>query len=227
MIASIKGILEVKTKEYVIIETTSGVGYKVYMPEADISKLSEIGETAKIHTFMRVREDDISLYGFNTNEELRMFELLLSVSGIGAKVALTILSNVTPSGFALAVISNDVNILKKLPGIGAKTAQRVILELKDKLKKEQEISAEEKTEKSDLQEAISKDEKISEAVSALQVLGYSRKEISDALKNMDMTSLAVEDIIKKALGNLARGIWKNRLLRKQMPRALHGQTILQ
>ena len=91
MIAFIKGILEIKTNGYVIIETTSGVGYKIFMPQTDISKLPEIGETAKVYTFMRVREDDISLYGFSTNEELRMFELLLSVSGIGAKVAITIL----------------------------------------------------------------------------------------------------------------------------------------
>ena len=110
MIAFIKGILDVKTNGYIIIESQSGIGYKVYMPQSDISKLPEIGENVKVHTFMRVREDDISLYGFNTNEELRMFELLLNVSGIGAKVALTILSNVTPSGFALAVISNDINI---------------------------------------------------------------------------------------------------------------------
>ena len=205
MIAFIKGILDVKTNGYIIIESQSGVGYKVYMPQSDISKLPEIGEIIKVHTFMRVREDDISLYGFNTNEELRMFELLLNVSGIGAKVALTILSNVTPSGFALAVISNDINILKKLPGIGPKTAQRVILELKDKLKKEQEISIQESEEKSELQDVISNDEKITEAVSALQVLGYSRKEIADSLKDID-TSLSVEDIIRKSLANLSRGI---------------------
>ncbi len=205
MIAFIKGILDIKTNGYIIIESQSGIGYKVYMPQSDISKLPEIGQTIKVHTFMRVREDDISLYGFNTNEELRMFELLLNVSGIGAKVALTILSNVTPSGFALAVISNDINILKKLPGIGPKTAQRIILELKDKLKKEQEISIQETEEKSELQDVISNDEKISEAVSALQVLGYSRKEIVDSLKDVD-TSLSIEDIIRKGLANLSRGI---------------------
>ena len=205
MIAFIKGILDVKTNGYIIIESQSGIGYKVYMPQSDISKLPEIGENVKVHTFMRVREDDISLYGFNTNEELRMFELLLNVSGIGAKVALTILSNVTPSGFALAVISNDINILKKLPGIGPKTAQRIILELKDKLKKEQEISIQETEEKLELQDVISNDEKISEAVSALQVLGYSRKEIADSLKDID-TSLSIEDIIRKGLANLSRGI---------------------
>ena len=155
---------------------------------------------------MRVREDDVSLYGFITNEELRMFELLLSVSGIGAKGALTILSNITPSQFALAVIANDVGCLKKLPGIGPKTAQRTILELKDKLKKEQEIAVSTEEEENSFQEAILEDEKVSEAVSALQVLGYSRKEIAGALEKMDMKSLSVEDIIRKGLGNLAKGV---------------------
>ena len=137
MYAYIKGTLEIKTTGYVVIETNNGIGYKIFMSESAIERLSEIGSSVKIFTYMRVREDDISLYGFNANEELRMFELLLSVSGIGAKSAINILSNITPSSFALAVITNDVNTLKKLPGIGAKSAQRVILELKDKLKTEE------------------------------------------------------------------------------------------
>ena len=138
MFAYIKGNLEVKTNGYVVIDV-NGIGYKIFMSETAINKLGQIGEIVKIHTYVRVREDDISIFGFNTNEELRMFELLLSVSGIGAKSALVILSNVSVSSFALAIINNDVNLLKKLPGIGPKTAQRVILELKDKLKKENEI----------------------------------------------------------------------------------------
>jgi len=203
MLAYIKGTLEIKTKGYIVVET-NGIGYKIFMPETAITKLGNIGETIQIHTFMRVREDDISLYGFLTNEELRMFELLLGVSGIGAKGALTILSNITPSQFALAVISNDVGILKKLPGIGPKTAQRVILELKDKLKKEQEITLTEEEEETPLQKAILEDEKVSEAISALQVLGYSKKEIAQALEKVDMEPLSVEDIIRKGLANLAR-----------------------
>lgn len=205
MLAYVKGTLEIKTKGYIVVET-GGIGYKIFMPESTIEKLGAIGEKIKIFTFMRVREDDVSLYGFLTNEELRMFELLLSVSGIGAKGALTILSNITPSQFALAVISNDIGMLKKLPGIGPKTAQRTILELKDKLKKEQEIAVSTEEEESSLQEAILEDEKVSEAVSALQVLGYSRKEIVGALEKIDMKSLSVEDIIRKGLGNLAKGI---------------------
>ena len=130
------------------------------MQESTIAKTGNIGDKVQIHTFMRVREDDVSLYGFLTNEELRMFELLLSVSGIGAKGALGILSNITPSQFALAVISNDVAILKKVPGIGPKTAQRAILELKDKLKKDQEIAVAEGEEASNIEKVIKEDEKV-------------------------------------------------------------------
>lgn len=205
MLAYIKGTLEIKTKGYIVVET-GGIGYKIFMPESSIEKVGDIGENVQVHTFMRVREDDISLYGFLTNEELRMFELLLGVSGIGAKGALTILSNIKPSQFALAVISNDVGILKKLPGIGPKTAQRVILELKDKLRKEQEMAVVEGKEENSLQETMLEDEKVSEAISALQVLGYSRREITSALQKIDMSSLSVEDIIRKGLGNLAKGI---------------------
>ncbi len=205
MIAYIKGNLEIKTKQYIVIEV-AGIGYKIFMSESAIQKVGEIGQTVKIHTYMKVREDDVSLYGFITNEELRMFELLLGVSGIGAKSALTILSNVTPSSFALAVITSDVNILKKLSGIGPKTAQRVILELKDKLKKEQELIGKDKKEQTTFEQGMADDEKIAEAISALQVLGYTRKEIADALANVNMASLTLEEIIKQGLGNLAKSL---------------------
>ena len=203
MLAYIKGILEIKTKGYIVVEA-GGLGYKIFMPESTIANTGNIGDKVQIYTFMRVREDDVSLYGFLTNEELRMFELLLSVSGIGAKGALGILSNITPSQFALAVISNDVAILKKVPGIGPKTAQRAILELKDKQKKEQEISIAEGEETSNIEQVIKEDEKVSEAISALQVLGYSKREIIEALQTIEVTSLSVEDIIKKGLANLAK-----------------------
>lgn len=202
MYAYIKGTLEIKTTGYVVVETNNGIGYKIFMSESAIERLNDIGSTVKIFTYMRVREDDISLYGFNTNEELRMFELLLSVSGIGAKSAINILSNITPSSFALAVITNDVNTLKKLPGIGAKSAQRVILELKDKLKTE-EADAKIETSK-EIQVAIKEDDKVQEAMSALQVLGYSKKEIEVAMQKIDTSALSVEDIIRKGLNNLAR-----------------------
>ena len=202
MFAYIKGILEIKTTGYVVIDV-GGIGYKIFMSESAIEKLGEIGEIIKVHTYMKVREDDVSIYGFNTNEELRMFELLLSVSGIGAKSAITILSNISPSSFALAVITNDVASIKKLPGIGPKTAQRIILELKDKIKTEEAISTN-KNITPEIKEAIIDDEKIAEAVSALQVLGYSRREIAVALEKIDTSNLSVEDIIRKGLNSLAR-----------------------
>ena len=96
MFAYIKGSLEIRTRGYIVIDV-NGVGYKIFMSETAIEKLGEIGENVKVHTYLKVREDDMSLYGFNTNEELRMFELLLQVSGIGAKSAIAILSNITPS----------------------------------------------------------------------------------------------------------------------------------
>lgn len=200
MFAYIKGSLEIKTTGYVVIET-GGIGYKIFMSEPAIERLGEVGENVKVHTYFRVREDDVSIYGFNTNEELRMFELLLSVSGVGAKSSIAILSNITPSSFALAVISDDIATLKKLPGVGAKTAQRIILELKDKLKTEETIG---KESSEGIKEAKIEDEKVKEAISALQVLGYSRKEIQVAFEKIDVTTLSVEDMIRKGLNNLAR-----------------------
>ncbi len=199
MFAYIKGSLEIRTRGYIVIDV-NGVGYKIFMSETAIEKLGEIGENVKVHTYLKVREDDMSLYGFNTNEELRMFELLLQVSGIGAKSAIAILSNITPSQFAIAVITNDVSKIKSLPGIGPKTAQRIILELKDKIKSEEAIS-ENKTIDNTKEEEDS--EKITEATSALQVLGYSKKEIEKALQKVE-SELSVEEIIKIGLKNLAR-----------------------
>ena len=134
MFAYIKGSLEMKLNDSVVIET-NGVGYKIYMAQNAIEKAGNLGEIVKIHTYYHVREDNISLYGFLTSEELRTFELLISVSGIGAKSALTILANIEPHNFALAIITNDEVRLTKIPGLGKKSAQRLILELRDKMKK--------------------------------------------------------------------------------------------
>lgn len=197
MYAYIKGSLEVKTRGYIVIDV-NGIGYKIFMSETAIAELGEIGQVVKVHTYLKVKEDEMSLYGFNTNEELRMFELLLSVSGIGAKSAINILSNITPSSFALAVITNEVAKIKALPGIGPKGAQRIILELKDKLNKEQDIEEVEKK-----AEKVIDTQKYNEAISALQVLGYSKKEIEKALQGIN-EELTVEEIIKLGLKNLAR-----------------------
>ena len=198
MFAYIKGSLEQKSNNYVVIDV-GGIGYKIFMATKAIEALGEIGEVVKVHTHYYVREDNISLYGFNTNEELRMFELLLQVSGIGAKSAIAMLSEISPSSFALAVISDDITQLVKIPGIGKKTAARIVLELKDKLKTEEAIT---KTEEVKL--SITSEEETSEAIAALQVLGYTKREIEKALENVDTKNLQLEEIIKQGLKNLAR-----------------------
>lgn len=197
MLAYIKGSLEMKYKNYVVIDV-GGLGYKVFMSENAINSLGEIRDIIKVHTYYRVREDDISIYGFKTQEELRMFELLISVSGVGAKSALVMLSCIEPSEFAIAVISNNVKLLTQVPGIGPKSAQRIILELKDKLKAEQSELDEEKIESQKLN-SIKVSENIQEATSGLMVLGYTRKDIEKAFKHLDVDNLSVEDLIKKGL----------------------------
>lgn len=198
MFAYIKGSLEQKSNNYVVIDV-GGIGYKIFMATKAIETLGEIGKVVKVHTHYYVREDNISLYGFNTNEELRMFELLLQVSGVGAKSAIAMLSEISPSSFALAVISDDISQLVKIPGIGKKTAARIVLELKDKLKTEEAIT---KTEEVKL--SITNEEETSEAIAALQVLGYTKREIEKALENVDTKNLQLEEIIKQGLKNLAR-----------------------
>lgn len=212
MLAYIKGTLEMKMTGYVVIDV-GGLGYKVFMSEAGIEKVGNIGESIKVHTYYKVREDDISIYGFNTLEELKMFELLIGVSGVGAKTALTMLAVCTPSEFALAVISEDVKALTGIPGIGAKSAQRIILELKDKITKEQQIqsinekvNSQSKTEEKEdkLQVAIENNAKVAEAMAALQVLGYNKKEIEKVFTKLDKKELSTEELIKKGLNSLGK-----------------------
>lgn len=194
MFAYIKGSLEMKSKNYIVIDV-GGLGYKIFMSETAINEIGEIGENIKVFTYYRVREDDISIFGFRTQEELRMFELLLSVSGVGAKSALAMLSCIEPSDFAIAVISNNIKLLTQIPGIGTKSAQRIILELKDKLKAEQN---EEQIEQSKLKSS-KVNETVQEAISGLMVLGYSRKDIEKAFEHLTVESLSVEDLIKNGL----------------------------
>ena len=196
MIAYLKGKLVIKSVDYIVIDV-QGIGYKVYMSKTAIDKFEEEKEI-KVYTYLKVREDDISLFGFNSLEELHMFELLISVGEIGAKSAIAIFSNITPSKFALAVITSDVNTLKKLQGIGPKTAQRIILELKDKIKTEEAIENQENTIKQE--EQIQED--MEELIQALQVLGYRRYEINNILPKIKEETL--EDRIKEALQYLAR-----------------------
>lgn len=211
MLAYIKGTLEMKKTEYVVIDV-GGLGYKVFMSENAIEALGNIGGNVKVHTHYRVREDDISIYGFNTLEELKMFELLLGVSGIGAKTALSTLAICEPSEFALAIVSEDVKTLTQIPGIGPKSAKRIILELKDKIKMQQEVEAiknqidknQNKNATAKIQQALKNQGKAKEAIEALQVLGYNKKEIEKTFEKIDIQELSTEEIIKqglKLLGN--------------------------
>ena len=194
MFAYIKGSLEMKLKNYIVIDV-GGLGYKVFMAENSINSIGEIGDNVKVFAYYRVREDDISIFGFKTQEELRMFELLLSVSGVGAKSALAMLSCIEPSDFAIAVISNNVKLLTQIPGIGTKSAQRIILELKDKLKAEQN---EEQITETKIK-SVKINENVQEAISGLMVLGFSRKEIEKAFEHLTVETLSVEELIRKGL----------------------------
>ena len=200
MLAYIKGEIASKNIGYIVIDV-GGLGYKIFMSDISIENIGNLGEIVKVHTYYRVMEDDISIFGFKTKEELRMFELLISVSGVGAKSAIAMLSSIEPSDFAIAIVSDDVNTLKKLPGVGAKTAQRIILELKDKIKKEQTIS--ELTNAVNIGDIKIKNQNqnanLEEMKTALQVLGYSRKDIDSIVSKIDNPNLSLEELIKQAL----------------------------
>ena len=193
MFSYIKGILVEKSNGYIVVEA-GGIGYKIFMSNISAGAFEE-GTTVKVHTHYHVREDDISLYGFASKEELKMFEHLISVSGVGAKSAISMLSAISPSDFALAIISNNVNALKKVPGIGAKTAQRIILELQDKLKSENMIVESE----NEVISVLKITPEMEEAFSALQILGYSRRNIEKAFEGSDTTGMNLEEIIKLGL----------------------------
>ena len=208
MLAYIKGKLEMKMTEYIVIDV-QGLGYKIYMSETGIDRVGNIGDIVKVHTYYKVREDDISIFGFNTLEELKMFELLISVSGIGAKTAVAMLAVCEPSEFAMAVISEDIKKLTEIPGIGPKSAKRIILELKDKINKEQEVESIRKqieenagTGKTQMEILYENNKKTEEAISALRVLGYNKKEIEKAFEKIEVINLTTEELIKKGLSIL-------------------------
>lgn len=195
MFSYIKGEVKIKANNFIAIDVNN-IGFKIFMTEKEIQQI-EIGDIVKVYTYMRVKEDDISLFGFLSNDELTMFELLISVGGIGAKSATQILSNIEPTDFALSVITEDVSKLKKLPGIGTKTAQRIILELKDKIKTNEAITNEESETR-----AISS-QNVQDAIDALQVLGYNRKSIQKAFEKIVSNDKSVEELIKEGLKELA------------------------
>ena len=177
-----------------------GVGYACATTNYTLSQLKK-GERAKLYTYMNVREDAVELFGFATQSELHSFKLLLGVSGVGPKAALSILSANTPANLAMAVVMGDEKALTAAPGIGKKIAQRIILELKDKLAKEQSSFS---GDSGAILPVAVPDDKIREAGAALAVLGYSASEVAAALKGIDMDALPLEEIIRQALKRMVK-----------------------
>ena len=177
-----------------------GIGFALNATVNTLSRL-QIGESAKLYTYEHIREDSYDLFGFFDKQEKRCFEMLIGVSGVGPKAAISILSSSTPEGLAMAVISGDEKALTAAPGIGKKIAQRILLELKDKIAKE--------TSGFDMRGGSSSSvpvgtSKLSDAVSALAVLGYSNSEITVVMKDIDVDNTALEDIIKQALRKMLK-----------------------
>jgi len=186
----IKGEIVSKKHDYVVVDN-SGMGYKIFTSINTMSKL-QTNEQALLHTYLHVREDIMVLYGFYSEEELFLFNMLISISGIGPKAALSILSVLSYQEVATAVVCEDAALLSKAPGIGKKTAMRIILELKDKLKGLD-------VEDMEVKEQIEVSDKYSEAVNALLVLGYNTKYAKEALNKIYNEKDSLQDIIKKAL----------------------------
>ena len=186
---------------YLVVVDCGGVGYAVKTTSYTIAGLKK-GEKGKVFTHLNVREDAMELYGFGTQEELNLFQQLISVTGVGPKAALSILSVSTPANLALSIITGDEKALTCAPGVGKKIAQRVILELKDKLAKGQTIAAGESYGGTGV--TVIPENKLSEATAALAVLGYSQSEINLALKGIDMTDLTLEQVIKQALKKMMK-----------------------
>lgn len=202
MLAYIKGILEDVGEDFIVIEAGS-IGYQVLVPSSVFGELPAIGDTLKIYTYLHVREDAMTVFGFTTKDDVNVFKKLITVNGIGPKGAMGILSTMNASELRVAIMTDDVKGITMAPGIGKKTAQKLILELKDKLKID-DYSALVKSEvgaaAGNASEVLTKS---SEAVEALVALGYSNHEAMKAVKSVAASGDSVETIIKEALKKLA------------------------
>ncbi len=201
MFAYIKGTLEARSNDSIIVEA-GGIGYRIFTALSTINSVGQLSSSVKIYTHYYVREDIAALYGFHTQEELGMFDMLISVSGVGPKAAISMISTLSPSRFALAVVAQDAKSLSKAPGIGPKMAQRIILELKDKISKEQLTAGIQQEEGPVLQEGAQSS--AAEAVSALMVLGYSSFEASGAVNKAYREGMGVEELIMLSLKSLSK-----------------------
>ncbi len=183
-----------------VVIDIGGVGYACNTSLVTLASI-EKGKRARLYTYVHVREDAFDIYGFATLEELSCYKMLISISGVGPKAALSILSYATPEQLALAVITDDEKVLTAAPGVGKKIAQRIILELKDKMKKEQ-LEAASAAGKAAVRQTFGS--RANEAATALGVLGYSQSEASEAMKGIDTEALPVEEIVRLALKKMIR-----------------------
>ena len=197
MISYIRGELVALEEDKVIVDV-GGVGYGIYMPGQAMGMLPQTGNEVKLHTYLNVKEDAMQLYGFLTRDDLEVFKLVIGVNGIGPKGGLSILSQLTPDDLRFAVMSKDVKAISSAPGIGKKTAEKLILELKDKLSIEDVLNHQVEREGS---ASVSAGQGLqSDAVQALVALGYGNTEALRAVKKVEIEeSTTVEDILKGAL----------------------------
>ena len=189
------------TAPFLAVIDCGGVGYACRTTNHTLARLKK-GERARLYTHLNVREDAMELYGFYSESELNCFQMLIGVSGVGPKAALSILSAATPESLAMSIITGDEKALTVAQGIGKKIAQRIILELKDKLAKGQ-LSADGES-YGGTGVTVIPENKSSEAAAALAVLGYSQSEIGVALKGIDVDALSLEDVIKQALKKMVK-----------------------
>lgn len=200
MISYIKGILEDMTEESVILEN-NGIGYEIKVTGRMLMKLPKRGSQMKIYTYLYVREDAIGLFGFATREELQTFQLLIAISGIGPKAGLAILSTLSVEELRFAVLSQDVKTISKTPGIGKKSAERLIIELKDKMKLEDALHWEE--ELIEQGEEATKENSHTEVTLALVSLGYSNSDALRAIQAVEgSNAMDTETLLKHALKKL-------------------------
>jgi Holliday junction DNA helicase RuvA len=194
VISYISGVLKHNTGEYIIVDN-GGIGYRIAVSPKTASLLPQAGSEVCIHTYMSVSESDIALYGFYSAEELDLFNSLIGVSGIGPKGALAMLGAISPSQLVMAVLTDDIKTLSSAPGIGKKTAQRLVLELKDKLNQAQALA-------DDVElaavPATDSGEKV-EAVEALEALGFTRVEATKAVNAVYVDGMTSEKAVSKAL----------------------------
>lgn len=205
MIAFLKGKIAKKSSDFVVIEV-GGIGYCVYMSSNSLNTIGKTGEEVQVFTYLQVREDMLNLYGFKTEDELLFFETLIQVSGIGPKGALAILGGMSIPLLQQAIIEENESMLIKAPGVGKKTAQRIIVELKDKVSKLHLNITQEPLSKVTTEEKISYNQ-YDDCLSALESLGYSRQEASITLQKLTKElgeGATVEDYVKMALKQLAR-----------------------